>query len=217
MSNDSNGDRRAPVSNWTTDYDILDPTTWPTRTRCGTTCASSARSPTLIVGAGRGCPRPTPTCSVSRRITPTSPRATWACSPSPTRNDRRHRWRSRCHRSTRTSPSTPGLGGCCCRGSRTAASPQYEPYTKDLCNSLIDGFIEQGSADAAGDYARQIPVRVISLLLGVPDEMADTFTGWVQDFLEFAHDEARATPGATPWSCTSLDDSKSVVPTRETT
>ncbi len=72
---------------------------------------------------------------------------------------------------------------------------QYEPYTKDLCNSLIDGFIENGSADAAGDYARQIPVRVISLLLGVPDDMADTFTGWVQDFLEFAHDEARATRG----------------------
>ncbi len=72
---------------------------------------------------------------------------------------------------------------------------QYEPYTKDLCNALIDGFIENGSADAAGDYARQIPVRVISLLLGVPDDMADTFTGWVQDFLEFAHDEARATRG----------------------
>jgi cytochrome P450 len=36
---------------------------------------------------------------------------------------------------------------------------------------------------------------VISLVLGVPDEMADTFTGWVQDFLEFAHEEARATRG----------------------
>lgn len=72
---------------------------------------------------------------------------------------------------------------------------QYEPYTKELCNTLIDGFIENGSADAAGDYARQIPVRVISLLLGVPDEMADTFTGWVQDLLEFAHEEARATRG----------------------
>ena len=25
--------------------------------------------------------------------------------------------------------------------------------------------------------------------------MADTFTGWVQDMLEFAHEEARATRG----------------------
>jgi len=72
---------------------------------------------------------------------------------------------------------------------------QYEPYTRELCNRLIDEFIESGSADAAGDYARQIPVRVISLVLGVPDDMADTFTGWVQDFLEFAHEEARATRG----------------------
>jgi cytochrome P450 len=69
---------------------------------------------------------------------------------------------------------------------------EYEPYTKDLCNRLIDGFIESGSADAAGDYARQIPVRVIALLLGVPEEMSDTFTGWVQDVLEFAHDEKRS-------------------------
>ncbi len=69
---------------------------------------------------------------------------------------------------------------------------QYEPYTKDLCHRLIDGFIENGTADAAGDYARQIPVRVIALLLGVPEEMSDTFTGWVQDVLEFAHDEKRS-------------------------
>ena len=69
---------------------------------------------------------------------------------------------------------------------------QYEPYTRDLCNRLIDGFVENGSADAAGDYARQIPVRVIALLLGVPEEMSDTFTGWVQDVLEFAHDEKRS-------------------------
>jgi cytochrome P450 len=72
---------------------------------------------------------------------------------------------------------------------------EYEPFTRELCNRLIDGFIDDGSADAAGDYARQIPVRVISLVLGVPDEMAETFTGWVQDFLEFAHEEARATRG----------------------
>jgi cytochrome P450 len=72
---------------------------------------------------------------------------------------------------------------------------QYEPYTRELCNRLIDGFVESGSADAAGDYARQIPVRVISLIIGVPEDMADTFTGWVQDVLEFAHDEARVARG----------------------
>ena len=72
---------------------------------------------------------------------------------------------------------------------------EYEPTTRQICNRLIDGFIDAGCADAAQDYAQQIPVRVIALVLGVPDEMSDTFTGWVRDVLEFAHDEARSSTG----------------------
>lgn len=68
---------------------------------------------------------------------------------------------------------------------------EYEPATRALCNRLIDGFIDRGNADAAAEYAQQIPARIISLTLGVPPEMADTFTGWVRDVLEFAHDELR--------------------------
>jgi len=67
----------------------------------------------------------------------------------------------------------------------------YEPYTRALCDRLIDGFVDSGSADAAADYAQQIPVRVIGRILGVPDELSDTFTGWVRSILEFANDEAR--------------------------
>ena len=52
-----------------------------------------------------------------------------------------------------------------------------------------------GCADAAADYAQQIPVRVIAHILGVPDEMADTFTGWVRDSLEFADDPERTAAG----------------------
>ncbi len=80
-------------------------------------------------------------------------------------------------------------------------SPQrtltYEAMTQDLCNRLIDGFIETGQADAAADYAQQIPVRVIAHILGVPESMSDTFTGWVRDVLEFAYDEERRMRGMT--------------------
>ena len=38
---------------------------------------------------------------------------------------------------------------------------------------MIDGFIDAGRADAAADYAQQIPVRVIALVLGLPGDMAD--------------------------------------------
>jgi cytochrome P450 len=68
---------------------------------------------------------------------------------------------------------------------------EYERYTRALCEQLVDGFAAHGHADAAADYAQQIPVRVIGLMLGVPESMADTFTGWVRSILEFATDIPR--------------------------
>ena len=61
---------------------------------------------------------------------------------------------------------------------------KWEPETRALCRSLIDGFVENGRADAAVDYAQQIPGRVIASMLGIPKEEAGTFTEWVRDFLE---------------------------------
>jgi cytochrome P450 len=71
----------------------------------------------------------------------------------------------------------------------------YEPMTRSLCGSLVDAHVDAGRADAAADYAQQIPVRVIGSILGVPEELADTFTGWVRDALEFADDAERVERG----------------------
>ena len=70
----------------------------------------------------------------------------------------------------------------------------YEAMTRALCNELIDRVVDTGHADAAQDYAQRIPVRVISWMLGVPDELADQFTGWVRDTIEFGHDPTRSVP-----------------------
>jgi cytochrome P450 len=70
-----------------------------------------------------------------------------------------------------------------------------EPLTRETCRRLIDGFVGSGQADAAAGYAQQIPVRVIAMVLGVPSEMSDNFTGWVRDVLEFAYDKDRRTRG----------------------
>ena len=59
------------------------------------------------------------------------------------------------------------------------------PYTRALCNSLIDGFIETGRADAAADYAQQITPRVIAHVLGIDPGRADDFVDWVRGLLEF--------------------------------
>jgi cytochrome P450 len=72
----------------------------------------------------------------------------------------------------------------------------YIPLTRELCRSLLEGVVAGGHADAAADYAQQIPVRVIARILGVPTAMSDTFTGWVRDVLEFADDPERRQKGA---------------------
>jgi cytochrome P450 len=71
------------------------------------------------------------------------------------------------------------------------AVAKYEQSTRDLCNALIDEFIDKGKADAAADYAQHIPVRVISTMLGVPFDMEEEFTDWVRGVLENMHDLER--------------------------
>ena len=72
----------------------------------------------------------------------------------------------------------------------------YVPLTRELCRALLDGFTDSGHADAAADYAQQIPVRVIARILGVSPDLSDTFTGWVRDVLESADDSERRQRGA---------------------
>ena len=67
----------------------------------------------------------------------------------------------------------------------------YEPYTRELCRELLDSFAAIGQADAAADYAKQIPMRVIGKMLGVPEDMSETFVEWVRSVLEFANDAPR--------------------------
>jgi len=73
------------------------------------------------------------------------------------------------------------------------AVEKYREHTQELCRRLIREFIEDGRADIAGEYARQIPPRIIALILGIDPEMADDFTTWVQGVLELGSqdDEVR--------------------------
>ncbi len=64
------------------------------------------------------------------------------------------------------------------------ATAAHEPYTRDLCRRLLDGFRGHGRVDAAADYAQQIPPRVIAHLLGVNEERSADFTHWVRCALE---------------------------------
>jgi cytochrome P450 len=61
-----------------------------------------------------------------------------------------------------------------------------QPAIAAHCDQLIDAFLDQGSCDAAQDYAQHIPVRVIAGMLGIPDEDGDRFRHWVHRMLEVA-------------------------------
>ena len=59
-----------------------------------------------------------------------------------------------------------------------------EPLTRDLCRELLDATDGQAEIDAAVDYARHIPLRVIIGMLGFPQEDADIFRRFVRMVLE---------------------------------
>jgi cytochrome P450 len=59
-----------------------------------------------------------------------------------------------------------------------------EPFTRDLCRQLLDATAGRAEVDAAVDYARHIPLRVIIGMLGFPQEDADIFRHFVHQVLE---------------------------------
>ena len=64
------------------------------------------------------------------------------------------------------------------------AVEEHRQFTVDLCNELIDGFIEKGECDGAVDYAQQIPPRVIGHMLGIDPARSGEFVEWVRGVLE---------------------------------
>lgn len=59
-----------------------------------------------------------------------------------------------------------------------------EPFTRELCRELLDATDGRDDIDAAVDYARHIPLRVIVRMLGFPQEDADIFRRFIRMVLE---------------------------------
>jgi cytochrome P450 len=59
-----------------------------------------------------------------------------------------------------------------------------EPYTRELCRELLDATSGRTEFDAALEYTRHIPVRVIVQMLGFPQEDADIFRRFITQVLE---------------------------------
>jgi cytochrome P450 len=78
------------------------------------------------------------------------------------------------------------------KGSRRLLLPAFapqaigklEPATRAYCEELVESLRGHDVVDAAEGYAQHIPVRVIAKMLGLPEEDADVFRGFVNHVLE---------------------------------
>jgi cytochrome P450 len=84
--------------------------------------------------------------------------------------------------------SDPPFHGIARRMLLPAFSPKQinalEPFTRDLCRELLDATSGRSEFDAAVEYTRHIPVRVIVQMLGFPQEDADIFRRFIAQVLE---------------------------------
>ncbi len=64
---------------------------------------------------------------------------------------------------------------------RTVAT--METSIRALANQLIDQFIAKGSCEFTTDFGRPLPVSVFLGLMGLPQDMRDTFVGWAMGLL----------------------------------
>jgi cytochrome P450 len=64
------------------------------------------------------------------------------------------------------------------------AIDRHTPRARAICRELIDKLAGKASCDAAVDYAQEIPVAVIAHMLGVPEQDGNQFRKWIHELLE---------------------------------
>lgn len=168
-----------PVTDWTTDWDHLDPSWRENPFPIWDTLRESC--PIAHTERYMGAYLPTRYADVraiandpehfsSRRVVVRATRSTDDPAPSPpiTTDPPRHKAFKR----LLLPPFT------------VAAMEKLEPKARAICNELIDEFIADGQCDAAQQYTRHIPVKVITHMLGVPESDSDKFIRWIHEILE---------------------------------
>jgi cytochrome P450 len=171
-----------PVSDWCSDYDIVDP--------------DFARDPF-------------PVWAELRQSCPVAHSERWGGSWMLTRHDDlsavAHDSEHFSSISVSVSGNKPGMGGLLVLPPITSDPPEHGParrrllpafsvkavakfsdLTRDYARELLADIVGRGDGrvDGAKEYAQRIPVRVIATMLGVPHEDEEQFTHWVIGVLQ---------------------------------
>jgi len=76
---------------------------------------------------------------------------------------------------------------------------ELEPKIREVCDELIDGFIDRGGCELIGELAQPLPTRIFVDMLGIPAGEAVAFRNWNHAILHGQHDDptgdARARAG----------------------
>ncbi len=56
----------------------------------------------------------------------------------------------------------------------------FLPMIEKISREVVDRFIDDGEVEIVSQFSSQVPIRVISNMLGLPREDEDTFVGWYQ-------------------------------------
>ena len=188
MSHPASSKERPPVTDWATDFDILDPS-W-VRDPYAIFNQLRAQCPIAHTDRYHGVYLPTRYADIRDIAYDTerfSSRVIAVREQAPAERERgggppitsdppRHRLA----RMALLPPFTPD------------AVARLEPWTRAMCRALIDAFADKGRFDGAVDYAQHIPVKVISNMLGVPDADGDRFRRWVTDIFEASITDTQA-------------------------
>ncbi|MGV0837291.1 cytochrome P450 [Mycolicibacterium thermoresistibile] len=76
---------------------------------------------------------------------------------------------------------------------KTKSLARWEPtIVRPIVNALIDEFIDAGTADLVRDFTFEFPTRVISRLLGLPEEDLPTFRRWAVELISYTVNYQRA-------------------------
>ncbi|TDW59951.1 cytochrome P450 [Novosphingobium sp. PhB55] len=77
-----------------------------------------------------------------------------------------------------------------------AAIKRRVSAVQDLCDSLIDGFVERGRCEFVSEFAGILPNAIVISLLGLPSESLPQFLAWEEEMVHGATPEACFAAGA---------------------
>lgn len=68
-----------------------------------------------------------------------------------------------------------------------AAAALAESLIAPVAHQIVDAFAERGNADLVAEFTREYPVRIISALLGLPDDDVALLKRWAHDLFTFPY------------------------------